>query len=68
VISRQKLTGWILIAVPGALLIYFLKTRLLAPGPLIDRQEWMQVFSYVVLLMMGTINVRMAVQRERKRK
>lgn len=67
-ISRQKLTGWIMIAVAGALLIYFLKTRLFEPGPLIDRHEWTQIFGYVVLLMIGTINVRMAVQREHKRK
>jgi uncharacterized membrane protein len=68
VIDRQRLVGWILIVVSVAYIAYFLKTRLLAPGPVLEKKEWVQVIGTVVVFMIGTANVRLAAMRERKRK
>ncbi len=67
-ISRQKIIGWILIVVSVAYIAYFLRVRLLAPGPILEKKEWMQFIGSFVTLMLGTINVRMAAMRERRRK
>src|SRR5947208_16444531 len=67
-LSRQKLVGWILIVVSVAYLAYFLRVRLFTPGPILERKEWVQFIGSVVLLMVGTINVRMTGLRERARK
>ena len=64
VISRQKLIGWILIVVSVAYIAYFLKVRLFAPGPIIEKKEWVQFIGSFVILMLGTINVRMAAMRD----
>ena len=66
-ISRQKIVGWILIAVSAAYIAYFLRVRLFTPGPM-ENKEWVQFVGSIVTLMLGTINVRMAAMRERKRK
>jgi hypothetical protein len=66
VISRQKLVGWVLIVFGGAYIVYFLRTRLLVPGPLVEKKEWLNLIGCVVLVMIGTINVRMAAMRARK--
>src|SRR5262249_51937927 len=68
VISRQKLVGWILIVVSVAYIAYFLRVRLFTPGPILERKEWGQFIGSFVILMLGTINVRMAAMRERRRK
>jgi hypothetical protein len=68
VISRQKLIGWILIAASVAYIVYFLKVRLLTPGPLIEKKEWVQFIGSFVILMLGTINVRMAMLRQQGQK
>jgi hypothetical protein len=68
VISRQKLVGWILIVVSAAYILYFLKVRLFAPGPLVEKKEWVQFIGSIVILMLGTMNVRLAAMRERRRK
>jgi uncharacterized membrane protein len=68
VIDRQKLVGWILIGVSVAYIAYFLKTRLFAPGPALEKKEWFQVIGSIVVFMIGTANVRLAAIRERKRK
>jgi lipid-A-disaccharide synthase-like uncharacterized protein len=68
VISRQKLVGWILIGFSLAYLVYFLKVRLLVPGPVLEKKEWVNVIGAFVGLFLGTINVRMAAMRERGRK
>jgi len=65
VISRQKLIGWILIAVSAAYIAYFLRVRLLEVGPAAEKQEWVQLIGSVVVLMLGTINVRLAAMRRR---
>ena len=67
-ISRQKLIGWILIVISTAFIVYFLRTRLFSPGPIIEKKEWVNFVGSVVGLFLGTINVRMAAMRERRRK
>ncbi len=68
VISRQKIVGWILIVVSVAYIAYFLRVRLFTPGPILENKEWAQFIGSIVVSMLGTINVRMAAMRERKRK
>jgi hypothetical protein len=67
-ISRQKVIGWLLVIVSVAYIAYFLRVRLLEPGPILEKKEWVQFIGSFVTLMLGTINVRMAAMRERKRK
>jgi hypothetical protein len=67
-INRQKLIGWILIAVSAAYIAYFLRVRLLAAGPGVEKKEWVQVIGSIVVFMLGTINVRLAAMRARSRK
>jgi hypothetical protein len=66
-ISRQKLVGWILVIVSSAYILYFLRERLFTPGPFIEKKEWVQFIFSFVILMLGTINVRMAAMRARQR-
>jgi hypothetical protein len=68
VISRQKLVGWILIALSAAFILYFLRVRLFSPGPVLEKKEWVHFIGSIVIMMIGTINVRMAAMRERRRK
>ena len=67
-ISRQKIVGWILIVVSVAYIAYFLRVRLLTAGPVLEKKEWVQVIGSIVIFMLGTINVRMAAMRQRRRK
>ena len=67
-IGRQKVVGWILIVVSAAFILYFLRVRLFAPGPVLETKEWVQFIGSFVILMLGTINVRMAAMRQRRRK
>ena len=46
-------------------LIYFLKARLFEAGPEITRKEWFYVVAMLVLMVLGTINIRMAEMRQR---
>jgi len=66
-IDRQKLIGWALVIVSSAFLAYFLKTRLLAPGPALEKKEWLQFIVSIGIFMLGTANVRLAAMRARKR-
>jgi hypothetical protein len=68
VISRQKLIGWVLVIVSAGYILYFLKVRLFTVGPIVEKKEWVQLVVSFVLLMLGTINVRMAAMRARQRK
>jgi hypothetical protein len=68
VISRQKVIGWIIVIMSTAYIAWFLKVRLLDVGPLIEKKEWVQFIGSIICLMLGTINVRMAAMRERRRK
>jgi hypothetical protein len=67
-ISRQKVVGWILIIVSIAFIAWFVRVRLLDVGPIVEKKEWVQFIGSVVILVLGTINVRMAAMRERRRK
>jgi hypothetical protein len=67
-ISRQKVIGWVLIVVSAAFIVYFLKARLLAAGPPLERADWVRFIGSIVTLMIGTANVRLAAMRERNRK
>jgi uncharacterized membrane protein len=68
VISRQKVVGWILILASVAYIAYFLKVRVFAPGPALEKKEWVQFIGSIVIFMLGTMNVRMAAMRAQKRK
>jgi hypothetical protein len=68
VIDRQKLVGWILVVVSGAFLAWFIKVRLLGSGPVLEKKEWVQFIGSIVILMLGTMNVRLAARREQRRK
>ena len=68
VISRQQVIGWILIVVSVAYIAYFLRVRLFTAGPIVEKKEWVQFIGSFVILMLGTINVRMAAMRLRRRK
>ena len=65
-ISRQKVIGWILIAVSAAYIAYFLRVRLLEPGPVVESKEWVRLIGSIVIFMLGTINVRLAAMRRRR--
>ena len=65
--TRQKLIGWVLIAMAVAYIAYFLRVRLFEPGPVVEKKEWVQLIGSVVVFMLGTINVRMAAMRARRR-
>ncbi len=65
--SRQKLVGWVLIVVSAAYILYFLKVRLLESGPAPEKKEWVQFIGSVLIFMLGTMNVRMAAMRARRR-
>lgn len=66
--DRQKITGWILVAVSTAFILYFLKVRLLGAGPALERKEWFQLIVSIVVLMIGTMNVRLAARRAERMK
>ena len=51
----------------SAYILYFLKVKLLVAGPPIEKKEWVQFIGSFVIFMLGTINVRMAAMRARRR-
>ena len=63
---RQKRTGWTLVIVGLVYILYFLKARLFAAGPEITGKEWLYFAGMFVLIMLGTINIRMAEMRARR--
>ena len=65
-ISRQKAVGWTLIVVSSAFIVYFLRERLLSPGPVLEKKEWVQFIGSIVIFMLGTANVRLAAIRARQ--
>ena len=67
-IDRQKVVGWLLVAVSVVYLAYFWRVRLFEPGPVLSNNEWARVVGSIVVLMIGTINVRLAAMRERRRR
>ena len=65
-INRQKIVGWALIVVSAAYLVYFWRVRLMTAGPPIAGKEWFNLITCIALMMIGTINVRLAARRERR--
>ena len=65
--DRQKRTGWLLVAVATVYLVHFIKTRLFAAGLPIDKREWIYFGGMLLILMLGTANIRMAAMRERRK-
>ncbi len=65
-LSRQGRTGWTLVIVGVCYILYFLKTRLFAVGAPITNREWFYFGAMIVLIMLGTINIRMAEMRARR--
>ncbi len=65
-IDRQKLIGWILVIWSVGYIVYMLKARLLIAGPPLERKEWIYFWMSFGGIILGTINVRMAAQRERR--
>jgi hypothetical protein len=68
VINRQKITGWILVIVSAAYLAYFLRVRVLTPGPLLTGQDWFNLITAIAVLIVGIANVRLAAMREQNRR
>ena len=64
--ERQKRTGWLLVAVAAVYLVWFAKTRLLTAGLPIEKREWIYAVGMILILMLGTANIRMAAMRERR--
>jgi cytochrome c biogenesis protein CcdA len=65
--DRQKRTGWLLVAVSTVYLVWFAKTRLLTAGLPVERKEWIYVAGMILILMLGTANIRLAAMRERRK-
>jgi hypothetical protein len=66
--DRQKTVGWLMVIVTAVYLLYVLKTRMFTPGPPVTGKEWFHIITSVVVFMIGTANIRLAAQRERKHK
>ena len=66
--SRQKRTGWLIVIVSVGYIVWFLKARLFEVGPEISRKEWLYFILMCGLIMLGTVNIRMAEMRERNQK
>jgi hypothetical protein len=65
--DRQKRTGWLLVTVATVYLVYFVKMRLLTAGLPIEKREWIYFAAMILILMLGTANIRMAAMRERRK-
>jgi hypothetical protein len=63
---RQGRTGWTLVVVGTVYVLYFLKARLFETGPAITGKEWFTCTAMLVLIVLGTINIRMAEMRQRR--
>jgi xanthine/uracil/vitamin C permease (AzgA family) len=64
--ARQGRTGWTLVVFAVGYLLWFGKARLVAVGPEISRKEWFVLVGMLVLIMLGTINIRMAEMKARR--
>jgi hypothetical protein len=65
-INRQKIVGWVLIVVSAGYLVYFWRVRLMTSGAPIAGKEWFNLITCIALMMIGTINVRLAARRGRR--
>ena len=64
--ARQGRTGWTLVVFGAGYILYFLKARLFVAGLPITNKEWLVFGGMFLLIMLGTINIRMAEMRERR--
>ena len=64
--ARQGRTGWTLVIVGTGYILWFLKARLFAEGLPITSKEWLTCVGMLVLIMLGTINIRMAEMRAQR--
>ena len=64
--ARQGRTGWTLVVFGTGYTLYFLKARLFVAGPPITTREWLVGGGMLILIVLGTINIRMAEMRERR--
>jgi hypothetical protein len=63
--NRQKIVGWLLVVASAAYLAYFLRVRVLTPGPLLSGKDWFNLITATATLVIGVANVRLAARRER---
>ena len=66
--NRQKITGWVLVVISAAYLAWFLRVRVLMPGPLLTGKDWFNLITAVAVLIVGIANLRLAAMRERNRR
>ncbi len=66
--NRQKITGWVLVIVSTVYLAYFFRIKVMTPGPLLTRNDWFNLITAVVVLIIGIINLRLAAMREQNRR
>jgi hypothetical protein len=66
--NRQKITGWVLVVISSVYLAYFFRIKVMAPGPLLTRNDWFNLITAVAVLIIGIINVRLAAAREQNRR
>ena len=57
-----------MIVATAAYIAYFLRVRLIEPGPVLAGKEWVQFVGSFLVLMLGIINVRLAAMRAHRRK
>jgi hypothetical protein len=65
--NRQKVVGWILVIVSAAYLAYFVRIKVLMPGPLLSGKDWFNLITAVAVLFVGIANLRLAAMREQNR-
>ena len=68
IFNRQKIVGWILVIASAAYLAYFVRIRVLTPGPLLSGRDWFNLITAVAVLIVGVANVRLAARREQNRR
>jgi xanthine/uracil/vitamin C permease (AzgA family) len=64
--ARQGRTGWTLVIFGVGYLLWFFKARLAETGPPITGKEWFYCVGMMVLIVLGTINIRMAEMKARR--
>ena len=62
--NRQRVTGWVLVAVSAVYLAYFFRIKVMTPGPLLTRNDWFNLITAIAVLIIGIINVRLAARRD----
>ena len=50
IFNRQKITGWVLVIVSAGYLAYFLRIKVMTPGPLLTGRDWFNLITAVAVL------------------